>query len=142
MKANGAAKVMPLYNAAVQAIRDVDPDRPILIGSPGLNDSEFLDPYVTDKYLTYAFNDGKQIASWSTTFAEPHGQPTFFRQRLLAVDAKLDKSRCPQDAVFKPLPSRETLGTASPDFETLRRSWADRGPFRQPNASREFVHAS
>ena len=59
MKTNGAEKVMPLYNAAAQAIRDVDPDRPILIGSPGSNDSEFLDPYVTDKYLTYTFDDGK-----------------------------------------------------------------------------------
>lgn len=59
MTADGAAEVMPLYNAAVQAIRDVDPDRPILIGSPGLNDSEFLDPYVTDKYLTYTFDGGK-----------------------------------------------------------------------------------
>jgi hypothetical protein len=42
-KAKGASKVMPLYNAAVQAIRDVDPDRPILIGAPSYNDSEFLD---------------------------------------------------------------------------------------------------
>jgi len=59
MKARGAPKVMPLYNAAVQAIRDVDPDRPILIGSPGLNDSEFLNPYVTEEYLTYRFDGGK-----------------------------------------------------------------------------------
>jgi len=51
--------VMGLYNAAVQAIRDVDPDRPILIGPSGYNDSEFLDPYVTDKYLTYQFDGGK-----------------------------------------------------------------------------------
>ena len=59
IKATGAEKVMPLYNAAVQAIRDVDPDRPILIGSPGSNDAEFLDPYVTNEYLTYTFEDGK-----------------------------------------------------------------------------------
>jgi hypothetical protein len=59
MKEKGAPKVMPLYNAAVQAIRDVDPDRPILIGSPGYNDSEFLDPYVTEEYLTYQFDGGK-----------------------------------------------------------------------------------
>lgn len=57
--AKGASKVMPLYNAAVQAIRDVDPDRPILIGAPGYNDSEFLDPYVTEQYLTYKFEGGK-----------------------------------------------------------------------------------
>lgn len=59
VKARGASKVMPLYNAAVQAIRDVDPDRPILIGTPGYNDSEFLDPYVTEQYLTYKFEGGK-----------------------------------------------------------------------------------
>ena len=59
VKAGGASKVMPLYNAAVQAIRDVDPDRPILIGAPGYNDSEFLDPYLTEQYLTYEFEGGK-----------------------------------------------------------------------------------
>lgn len=51
-------KAMSLYNAAVQAIRDVDPDRPILISMGGHNDSEFLDPYVTEEYMTYKF-DGK-----------------------------------------------------------------------------------
>ena len=56
--ASDAAAVMKLYNAAVQAIRDVDEDRPILIGSPGYNDSEVLDPYVTDEYLTYEFGGG------------------------------------------------------------------------------------
>ena len=59
VKAKGAPKVMSLYNAAVQAIRDVDPDRPILIGAPGYNDSEFLDPYVTEQYLTYKFEGSK-----------------------------------------------------------------------------------
>jgi len=58
-KADGAPKIMPLYNAAVQAIRDVDPDRPILIGPPGSNDSEFLDPFLTEEYLTYQFDGGK-----------------------------------------------------------------------------------
>jgi len=53
------ANVMAMYNAAIQAIRDVDSDRPILVGMPGYNDSEFLDPYVTDKFLTYTFGDGK-----------------------------------------------------------------------------------
>lgn len=57
-KADGA-KAMRLYNAAVQAIRDVDPDRPILIGPPGFNDSEFLGPYVTEEYLTYEFDGGR-----------------------------------------------------------------------------------
>tara|TARA_B100000427_G_C15499518_1_gene591369 strand:- start:338 stop:1903 length:1566 start_codon:yes stop_codon:yes gene_type:complete len=57
--AEGASKVMSLYNAAVQAIRNVDPDRPILIGPPGHNDSKFLYPYVTDQYLTYKFGKGK-----------------------------------------------------------------------------------
>jgi len=55
----GAAKVMPLYNAALQAVRNVDRDRPILVGAPGFNDSEYLDPYVTDQYLTYRFDGGK-----------------------------------------------------------------------------------
>ncbi len=59
VKARGASQVMSLYNAAAQAIRDIDPDRPILIGGPGYNDSEFLDSYVTEKYLTYQFEDGK-----------------------------------------------------------------------------------
>ena len=59
LDAKGASKVMPLYNAAVQAIRDVDHDRPILIGAPGFNDSQFLDPYVTEQYLTYRFDGDK-----------------------------------------------------------------------------------
>lgn len=50
---------MSLYNAAVQAIREVDPDRPILISVGGHNDSEFLDPYATDEYMTYTFDNGK-----------------------------------------------------------------------------------
>jgi hypothetical protein len=54
----GAPKAMGLYNAAIQAIRDEDPARPVLIGAPGYNDPEFLEPYVTDEYLTYKF-DGK-----------------------------------------------------------------------------------
>lgn len=54
----GHVKAMSLYNAAVQAIRDVDSDRPILISMGGHNDSEFLDPYVTEEYMTYKF-DGK-----------------------------------------------------------------------------------
>jgi hypothetical protein len=59
LDAKEATKVMAIYNAAVQAIRDVDHDRPILIGAPGFNDSEFLDPYVTEQYLTYRFDGGK-----------------------------------------------------------------------------------
>ena len=59
LKTSDAPKAILLYNAAAQAIRDVDPDRPILIGAPGYNDSEFLDPYVTEQYLTYKFGDGK-----------------------------------------------------------------------------------
>ena len=50
-------EVMSLYNAAVQAIRDIDPDRPILISMGGHNDSEFLDPYVTEEYMTYSFDN-------------------------------------------------------------------------------------
>jgi len=51
-------KVMALYNAAAQAIRDVDPDRPILLSVPGYNDSEYLDPYATEEYLSYQFDEG------------------------------------------------------------------------------------
>ena len=61
VKAKGASQVMSMYNAAAQAIRDVDPDRPILIGAPGHNDSEFLYPFVTEKYLTYQFEDGNKF---------------------------------------------------------------------------------
>jgi len=50
-------KVMSLYNSAVQVIRDIDPDRPILISMGGHNDSEFLDPYVTEEYMTYSFDN-------------------------------------------------------------------------------------
>ena len=53
------ANAMRIYNAAVQAIRDEDPDRPILMGAPGANDPEFLDPYVTKDHLTYTFDGGK-----------------------------------------------------------------------------------
>jgi len=56
---DGNKKVMKLYNAAVQAIRNEDPDRPILIGCPGWNDSVFLDPYVTEEHLSYTFDGGK-----------------------------------------------------------------------------------
>jgi hypothetical protein len=54
----GFTNSMRLYNAAAQAIRDEDPDRPILIGAPGHNDSVYLDPYVTEEHLTYTFDDG------------------------------------------------------------------------------------
>ena len=50
--------VMNLYNSAVAAIREVDADRPILVGCPGYNDAEYLDPWVTEEYLTYSFNGG------------------------------------------------------------------------------------
>ena len=52
-------EVMQLYNSAAQAIRNEDPARPILIGAPRSNDPEYLDPYVTEKHLTYAFDGGK-----------------------------------------------------------------------------------
>jgi len=50
--------VMKLYNAAIKAIREVDVDRPILVGCPGYNDAKYLHPWVSEKYLTYSFNDG------------------------------------------------------------------------------------
>ncbi|EOD37943.1 hypothetical protein EMIHUDRAFT_224944 [Emiliania huxleyi CCMP1516] len=53
----GNANAMRLCNAAVQAIRSADPDRPILVGSPGLNDAEFLE-YVTAQFLPYTFGSG------------------------------------------------------------------------------------
>ena len=49
---------MKLYNAAIAAIREVDADRPILVGCPGYNDAEYLEPWVTEEYLTYSFNNG------------------------------------------------------------------------------------
>ena len=52
-------KAMQLYSAAAQAIRDVDPDRPILLSIPGYNDSEFLEPYGTEEYITYTFDGDK-----------------------------------------------------------------------------------
>ena len=55
----GNADAMRVYNAAAQAIRDEDPDRPILIGTPGHNDSEYLDPYATENHLRYTFDGGK-----------------------------------------------------------------------------------
>ena len=53
----GNTNAMKMYNAAVQAIRNADPDRPILVGSPGLNDAEFLE-YVTRQSLPYTFDGG------------------------------------------------------------------------------------
>ena len=58
-KQEEGATVMSFYNAALQAIRDVDLDRPVLIGPPGFNDSEYLDPFVTEQFLTYRFDGGK-----------------------------------------------------------------------------------
>ena len=50
--------VMKLYNEAISAIREVDADRPILVGCPGYNDAEYMEPWVTEEYLTYTFKDG------------------------------------------------------------------------------------
>jgi len=55
----GNANAMRVVNAAVQAIRDVDSDRPILIGTPGHNDAVYLDPFVTEQYLSYKFDGSK-----------------------------------------------------------------------------------
>ena len=53
------ANVMKLYNAGVIAIREVDPDRPILVGAPGYNDSEMMDPWMSEDHLTYSLGEGK-----------------------------------------------------------------------------------
>ena len=50
--------VMALYNTAIPAIRAIDPNRPILVGMPGHNDSEYMDPWVSETYLDYVLNDG------------------------------------------------------------------------------------
>lgn len=50
--------VMRLYNESVKAIREVDPDRPILIAPPGYNDSDKMDPWVSEEHLTYQLRDG------------------------------------------------------------------------------------
>lgn len=50
--------VMKLYNAAILAIREVDLDRPILVGMPGLNDADQMDPWLTEQYLNYSLSDG------------------------------------------------------------------------------------
>ena len=52
----GNANAMMLYDAALQAIRNEDPTRPVLIGPPGYNDAVFLDPYVTKAHLKYTFD--------------------------------------------------------------------------------------
>lgn len=57
-KDNQHAQVMKLYNAAIVAIREVDPDRPILVSPPGYNDADILDPWVTEEHLTYRLKDG------------------------------------------------------------------------------------
>lgn len=44
---------MKLYEAGIVAIREVDADRPILIGPPGYNDADKLDPWVGEQYLHY-----------------------------------------------------------------------------------------
>ena len=49
---------MRLYNESVKAIREVDPDRPILIAPPGYNDSDKMDPWVSEEHLTYQLRDG------------------------------------------------------------------------------------
>ena len=45
---------MGVVNAAVQAIRDEDPNRPVLIGPPGHNDAEHLQ-FVSRDRLPYTF---------------------------------------------------------------------------------------
>jgi len=66
----GAAKAMGIYNAAAQAIRDVDPARPMLIGTAGYNDPNYLS-FVTEKYLTYKF-DGKGFTTDSNVGVAIH----------------------------------------------------------------------
>lgn len=53
--------VMALYNAAIPAIRAIDGDRPILVGMPGHNDSEYMDPWVTETYLDYVLGDASSF---------------------------------------------------------------------------------
>ncbi|MDP6746756.1 MAG: cellulase family glycosylhydrolase [Candidatus Poribacteria bacterium] len=65
-------KAMKLYNAAVQAIREEDANRPILIGCPGYNDSIYLDPYVTEEHLTYTFGDGQGFYDDTSTGVAIH----------------------------------------------------------------------
>jgi len=72
---DGAEKAMGIYNAAAQAIRDVDPARPILIGPAGFNEPKYL-TFVTEKYLTYKFG-GKGFTTDPNVgvaihFYEPH----------------------------------------------------------------------
>ena len=50
--------IMALFNSAIPAIRAIDSDRPILVGMPGHNDSEYIDPWVTETYLDYELADG------------------------------------------------------------------------------------
>lgn len=51
--------VMRFYNAAVSVIREVDPDRPIIVSAPGYNDSDKMDPWVSEEHLSYKLSDGK-----------------------------------------------------------------------------------
>ena len=50
--------IMALYNTAIPAIRAIDSNRPILVGMPGHNDSEYMDPWLSETYLDYVLNDG------------------------------------------------------------------------------------
>jgi hypothetical protein len=75
----GNANAMMLYDAALQAIRNEDPTRPVLIGPPGYNDAKFLDPYVTKAHLKYTFDGGKgfyedQYVGAAMHFYTPRGE--------------------------------------------------------------------
>ena len=89
-------KAMKLYNAAVQAIRQEDANRPILIGCPGYNDSIYLDPYVTEEYLTYTFGDSKGFYDETSTELTHCQKREFYKNGYLKIPGAIPQLKCCQ----------------------------------------------
>ena len=122
-------EVMQLYNAAAQAIRTEDPTRPILIGAPASNDPEFLDPYVTKKYLTYTFDGGRGFYDDTNAGVAIH----FYNPRHEdGVNFAMWTAPLPEDKEWKPIVSnkintavrwRESIGADIPIVTTEWGCW-------------------
>ena len=89
-------KAMKLYNAAVQTIRQEDTNRPILIGCPGYNDSIYLDPHVTEEYLTYTFGDSKGFYDETSTELTHCQKREFYKNGYLKIPGAIPQLKCCQ----------------------------------------------
>jgi endoglucanase len=71
-KLTDAAVVMEWISAGITAIRNVSPQRILLVGGPQFMEAEFLSRHVTPEYLTYRLPDGTGFATDSRIMGACH----------------------------------------------------------------------